>query len=83
VGQPRLLSDCHNGGVSPQPLDRLTERLERAAAELRSGSLAPDEAATLVDECARLAGEASVELDRQVRAGESDAVGNGQLALES
>jgi hypothetical protein len=69
--------------VSPQPLDRLTERLERAAAELRSGSLAPDEAATLVDECARLAGEASVELDRQVRAGESDAVGNGQLALES
>jgi hypothetical protein len=69
--------------VANEPLDRLTERLERAAAELRSGSLAPDQAATLVDECARLAGEASVELDRQVRAGESDAVGSGQLALES
>jgi hypothetical protein len=69
--------------VPTQSLDRLTERLELAAAELRSGSLAPDQAATLVDECARLAGEASVELDRQVRAGESDAVGSGQLALES
>jgi hypothetical protein len=69
--------------VPTASLDRLTERLERAAAELRSGSLAPDQAATLVDECARLAGEASVELDRQVRAGESDSVGSGQLALES
>jgi hypothetical protein len=69
--------------VATESLDRLTERLERAAAELRSGSLAPEEAATLVDECARLAGEASVELERQVRAGESDAVGSGQLALES
>ena len=50
-----------------EQLDRLTERLERAAA--------------VVDECARLAGEASVELDRQVRAGEADAAGAGQLAL--
>jgi hypothetical protein len=69
--------------VPTQSLDRLTERLELAAAELRSGSLAPEEAASLVDDCARLAGEASVELDRRVRAGESDAVGSGQLALES
>jgi hypothetical protein len=69
--------------VATDSLERLTERLERAAAELRSGSLAPEEAATLVDECARMAGEASVELDRQVRAGEPDAVGSGQLALES
>ena len=66
-----------------ESLERLTERLELAAAELRSGSLDPDKAATLVDELARLAGEASVELDRQVRAGEVDAVGSGQLALES
>jgi hypothetical protein len=69
--------------VPTQSLDRLTERLELAAAELRSGSLDPDQAASLVDECARLAGEASVELDRQVRAGEADAGGSGQLALES
>jgi hypothetical protein len=69
--------------VPTQSLDRLTERLELAAAELRSGSLDPDQAASLVDECARLAGEASAELDRQVRAAEADAVGSGQLALES
>ena len=65
-----------------EPLDRLTERLERAAAELRSGALAPEQAAAVVDECARLAGEASVELDRQVRAGDADPGGAGQLALE-
>lgn len=64
-----------------EQLDRLTERLERAAAELRAGSLDPEQAAALVDECARLAGEASVELDRQVRAGDADPAGSGQLAL--
>jgi len=66
--------------VPAEQLERLTERLERAAAELRSGALDPDRAAAVVDECARLAGEASVELDRQVRAGEADP-GAGQLAL--
>ena len=69
------------GGVPLEQLDRLTERLELAAAELRSGALAPERAAAVVDECARLAGEASVELDRQVRAGDADP-GAGQLALE-
>jgi hypothetical protein len=68
--------------VPAQALDRLTERLELAAAELRSGALDAERAAAVVDECARLAGEASVELDRQVRAGEADAAGSGQLALE-
>ncbi|MGH2967902.1 MAG: hypothetical protein ACRDK0_02380 [Solirubrobacteraceae bacterium] len=68
--------------MPPEQLDRLTERLERAAAELRSGSLAPERAAAVVDECARLAGEASVELDRHVRAGVGDPGGSGQLALE-
>ena len=66
--------------MPPEQLERLTERLERAAAELRSGALDPDRAAAVVDDCARLAGEASVELDRQVRAGEADP-GAGQLAL--
>jgi hypothetical protein len=68
--------------VASETLDRLTERLERAAAELRSGALDPDRAASVVDECARLAGEASVELDRQIRAGDVDP-GAGQLALGS
>ena len=65
------------------PLEDLTERLERAAAELRSGELAPERAAALVDECARLAAEASAQLDRDVRAAESGAgAPAGQLALD-
>jgi hypothetical protein len=67
--------------VPSDQLDRLTERLELVAAELRSGLLDPDRAAAVVDECARLAGEASVELDRQIRAGDADPAGSGQLAL--
>jgi len=67
--------------VPSEQLDRLTERLERAAAELRAGSLDAERAAAVVDECARIAGEASVELDRQVRAGDADPAGSGQLAL--
>jgi hypothetical protein len=65
--------------MSPDTLDRMVERLELAAAELRSGELAPDRAAAVVDECARLAAEAGAELDREVRA--ADAGPQGQLAL--
>jgi hypothetical protein len=50
-------------------LDALTDRLERLAAQLRAGDLDPAAAAELVDECARTAGEAAAELDRQARAG--------------
>jgi exonuclease VII small subunit len=49
-------------------LDRLIERLERSAEQLRSGELSPDAAATLVEDCAALASEASAELERQARA---------------
>ena len=48
-------------------LTDLTDRLEQAAARLRAGDLDSDEAASLVDECARLAGEATAELDRLAR----------------
>jgi hypothetical protein len=64
----------------PMPLETLVDRLELAAAELRSGDLAPERAAALVDECARLAAEAGAELDREVRAADAPA---GQLALGS
>ena len=65
------------------PLDELIERLELTAAELRGGELAPERAAALVDECARLAAEAGAQLDRDVRAAESGAPAPaGQLALE-
>ena len=64
------------------PLESLVERLELAAAELRSGDLAPERAAALVDDCARLAAEAGTELDREVRAADAGAGPAGQLALE-
>jgi hypothetical protein len=63
--------------MPPEALDRIVDRLERAAAQLRSGDLEPERAAALVDECARLAVEAGAELDREVRDAPS-----GQLALD-
>jgi hypothetical protein len=67
--------------MSPEALDRIVERLERTAAELRAGDLAPDRAAALVEECARLATEAGAELDREVRAADAGGAPAGQLAL--
>lgn len=49
-------------------LDELVARLERAAEQLRSGDLSPDAAATLVEDCAALASQASAELERLARA---------------
>ena len=49
-------------------LDQLVERLERAAEQLRSGDVSPDAAATLVEDAAALASQASAELDRLARA---------------
>ena len=63
----------------PEPLERLVERLEHAAATLRAGELPPERAAELVEECARLAAEAGAELDREIRAADAP----GQLALGS
>jgi hypothetical protein len=51
-------------------LDGLVSDLEVAAAQLRSGELKPEEAAALVDECARLAARAATQLDHEVRAAE-------------
>jgi hypothetical protein len=50
------------------PLNDLIARLERAAEQLRSGELSADAAATLVEDCAALAGQAGVELERMARA---------------
>ena len=46
-------------------LDELTVQLEDAAARLREGQLDPEDAAALIDECARLAARAVSELERQ------------------
>ena len=48
-------------------LDELVERLERAAEQLRSGDLSADAAATVVEDCAALASQASAELERRAR----------------
>jgi hypothetical protein len=48
-------------------LTELTDELERVADRLRAGDLDPDDAARLVDECARLAAAAASELDRAAR----------------
>jgi hypothetical protein len=69
------------GMAEPDPLDALVERLERIAAELRAGDVEPGRAASLVEECARLASEASTELDRRVRGGDGGPDAAGQLAL--
>jgi hypothetical protein len=68
--------------MPPEALDRIVDRLERTAAELRAGDIAPERAAALVDDCARLAGEAGAELDREVRAADAGPGPAGQLALE-
>jgi hypothetical protein len=49
-------------------LEELRLRLHEAASELRSGSLGPSETLALIEECARLAGEASSQVDSRVRA---------------
>lgn len=48
-------------------LDDLVGRLERAAEQLRSGDLSADAAATVVEDCAALASQASAELERRAR----------------
>ncbi|HWF23922.1 MAG TPA: hypothetical protein VG275_00635 [Solirubrobacteraceae bacterium] len=49
-------------------LSELTESLERIVERLRAGDLEPDAVLALVEECARLATEASAELGQRTRA---------------
>ncbi|HKE81109.1 MAG TPA: hypothetical protein VKB54_17460 [Solirubrobacteraceae bacterium] len=55
-------------------LDALVTRLERAAEQLRTGDLSPDAAATLVEDCAGLASQASAELERMARAAQHEPI---------
>lgn len=50
------------------PLIELTERLQEIAARLRAKELEPDATLALIEECARLASEASAQLDERARA---------------
>lgn len=49
-------------------LTELAERLEETAARLRTGELDSETALNAVEECARLASEASAQVDDQARA---------------
>ncbi len=49
-------------------LEDLRSRLHEAALDLRSGSIQPSELLALIEECARLAGEAASQVDSHVRA---------------
>jgi hypothetical protein len=49
-------------------LIELTARLEETAQRLRAGDLEPDAALAVIEECARLASEASTQVDQQARA---------------
>jgi hypothetical protein len=67
--------------MPPEGLAAIVERLERAAAELRSGDLDPGRAAALVDECARLAADAGAQVDAELRAADAGTAAPGQLRL--
>jgi hypothetical protein len=60
--------------VDTSTLDALVARLERAAEQLRSGELSSDAAAGLVEDCAGLASQASVELERMARAAQQEPI---------
>lgn len=50
------------------PLIELSARLEETAEQLRTGELDPDAAVDAIEECARLASEASARVDERTRA---------------
>jgi hypothetical protein len=50
-----------------QALEDIARRLEETAGRLREDGLAPDDAIRLAEECAELASQAAVELDRIAR----------------
>jgi hypothetical protein len=55
-----------------QGLEELSRRLEEGARRLREEDLAPDDAIRLAGECAELASQAAVELDRLARTSSPD-----------
>jgi hypothetical protein len=50
------------------PLTELSARLEEVAQRLRAPELEVDSALALIEECSRLAGEASSQVDQRMRA---------------
>jgi hypothetical protein len=50
------------------PLIELSERLHETAERLRAGDLEPDATLAAIEDCARLAAEASAQVDERARA---------------
>ena len=50
------------------PLIELSERLQETAERLRGGDLEPDATLAAIEDCARLAAEASAQVDERARA---------------
>jgi predicted metal-dependent hydrolase len=69
-----------SGAEATARLGELSRRLEEAAARLRAHDIDPAEAQRLAGECAELAADAAVELDRLAR-GEAQDAGPGQEEL--
>ena len=57
----------YSHGVT-DPLTELSARLEEVAQRLRAPELEVDSALALIEECSRLAGEASSQVDQRMRA---------------
>ena len=57
----------------------ITSQLEAAVVRLRESELSPTEAAELIEECARLAGEAGAELEQLAGAGSGISSQQGEL----
>jgi hypothetical protein len=55
-----------------QSLEDISRRLEEGARRLREEGLVPDDAVRIAGECAELASQAAVELDRIARTSSSD-----------
>jgi hypothetical protein len=54
--------------VVTDALIELSERLQEAAARLRAGELEPDAALAVIEDCARLASDATARVDARTRA---------------
>jgi len=69
-----------SGSEPTAELDALVARLERASEQLRTGDLSADAAASLVEDAAHTAAQASAELERLARQAASEPLpGQDQL----
>lgn len=69
------MSAALEAGLTDEPqqsLENISRRLEESARHLRDESLEPDDAVRIAGECAELASQAAVVLDRIARVSSSD-----------